>query len=156
MRKYIKPMMIGEVFAANEYIAACNSVVCDVSAANAVERNWIVKVPGHWEGWHWIPGYTSNNYEQGQTHASGACGSLGNYYVIDNNGDGKFDGMVEISSDLGRLNCSIFTDADYDTAADWSSIATGQTIYWTTSKGNRVWHHQGSVGVADPNHPNRS
>ena len=145
--------MIGEVFAANEYIAACNSVVCDVVAANDVEKNWMIQTGSTWWG---KPIYKSN-YELGQKHAQDACGSVGNYYVIDNNGDGKFDGMVEISSDLGRLNCSIFTDADYDTAADWSSIASGQKIYWTTSaSGNRVWHHQGVVGVADPNHPNRS
>ena len=152
---WVTPKAMVEGFEANEYVAACYSVVCNVDAANAVEQNWPVWVPG--SGWG-NPGHWSNNYDEGQTHSSTACGAPGNYYVMDNNNDGKFDGMIEISSDLGRLPCTIYTGADYGTTASWSGISSGQTIYWTTSTsdGSRTWHHQGVVGLADPGHPNRS
>ena len=149
---WVTPKAMVEEFEANEYVAACYSVVCNVGAANEVEKTWII------EERPWWAGGDLNNYDAGQTHSSTACGALGNYYVMDNNNDGKFDGMIEISSDLGRLPCTIYTGADYRTTASWSGISSGQTIYWTTSTsdGSRTWHHQGEVGLADPGHPNRS
>lgn len=144
------PSIQVEEFEANEYVAACYSVVCDVNAANDVEKEWII---GRNPWWPWEE---ISNYEDGQTHSASACGALGNYYVIDNNGDGRFDGMIENSSDLGRLTCTIYTDASYRTQASWSGISSGQTIYWTTNRGSRTWHHQGVVGLADSSHPNRS
>lgn len=152
-KRWGTPRAVVEEFEANEYVAACYSVVCNVNAANAVEQEWPVWVPGWFGGGHW-----SNNYVEGQTHSATACGAPGSYYVIDNNEDGKFDSMIEISSDLGRLPCTIYTGADYSTTASWSGITSGQTIYWTTSTsdGSRTWHHQGMVGTSDPNHPNRS
>ena len=151
--RWEEPRIEVQKFIPNEYVAACYSVVCDVNAANEVEQSWRVWVENWWGGGHW-----SNNYNEGQTHSSTACGAPGNYYVMDNNNDGKFDGMIEISSDLGRLPCTIYTGADYGTTASWSGISSGQTIYWTTSTsdGSRTWHHQGVVGLADPGHPNRS
>ena len=143
------PKTVVQRFEPNEYVAACYSVVCNVENANAVEKDWILERP-------WWQGGPISNYNAGQTHSSSACGAPGNYYVIDDNDDGKFDSMIEISRDLGRLNCEIFTDASYSTGANWGSIASGQTIYWTTQSGDRTWHHQGLVGVADSSHPNRS
>ena len=139
------PKTVVQRFEPNEYVAACYSVVCDTAAANDVEKDWII----------WDHGWTSN-YDAGQTHSPTACGAPGNYYVIDDNDDGKFDSMIEISRDLGRLKCEIFTDASYSTGATLGSIASGQTIYWTTQSGDRIWHHQGLVGVTDSFHPNRS
>ncbi|HJA19405.1 MAG TPA: hypothetical protein H9959_05860 [Candidatus Mediterraneibacter ornithocaccae] len=150
-KRWGTPRAVVEEFEANEYVAACYSVVCNVNAANEVEKKWILQRP-------WWQGGNISNYEAGQTHSATACGALGSYYVIDNNEDGKFDSMIEISSDLGRLPCTIYTGADYSTTASWSGITSGQTIYWTTSTsdGSRTWHHQGMVGTSDPNHPNRS
>ena len=150
MKRWVKPRTEVQVFEANEYVAACYSVVCDVNAANDIEKGWMIQT-GPW----WDPGVISN-YDAGQTHSATACGALGNYYVKDNNGDGRFDSMIENSSDLGRLTCTIYTGDDYRTQASWSGIATGQTIYWTTVSGDRTWHHQGVVGTVDSSHPNRS
>lgn len=145
------PRAMVEEFEANEYVAACYNVVCDVTAANKVEQNWIIERP-------WWQGGNTNNYDAGQTHSPTACGALGNYFVMDNNNDGKFDAMIEISADQGRLPCTIYTGADYSTPASWSGITSGQTIYWTTSSsdGSRTWHHQGMVGLENSDHPNRS
>lgn len=143
------PRVLVEEFEENEYVAACYNVVCDVDAANDVEKKWMISTG------LWWPREISN-YDAGQTHSSTACGSLGNYYIQDNNNDGKFDGMIENSSDLGRLTCTIYTDASYKSQANWSGITSGQTVYWTTSYENRTWHHQGMVGTQDASHPNRS
>lgn len=122
------PKTVVQRFEPNEYVAACYSVVCNTDAANSVEKDWLI----------WDNGWT-NNYDAGQTHSPTACGAPGNYYVIDDNDDGKFDSMIEISRDLGRLNCEIFKDASYKWGANWDSIASGQTIYWTTQSGDRTW-----------------
>ena len=150
MERWVKPRTEVQVVEANEYVAACYSVVCNVNAANEVEKEWII------EERPWWAGGDLSNYDAGQTHSATACGAPGNYYVIDDNGDGRFDSMIENSSDLGRLSCTIYTGADYRTQASWSGITSGQTIYWTTVSGDRTWHHQGVVGTVDSSHPNRS
>ena len=62
---------------------------------------------------------------------------------------------------LGTLNCRIYTDYDRRTgsftgAISASEVSIGQQIYWTTSSGNRTWHHRGTVIATAEGHPNRS
>lgn len=144
------PKVLVEEFEENEYVAACYSVVCNVNAANDVEKKWMISTGPWWNS------SKISNYDAGQTHSATACGSPGNYYIIDNNNDGKFDSMIENSSDLGRLPCTIYTNDSYKIPASWSGINSGQIVYWTTSSGDRTWHHQGIVGTKDASHPNRS
>lgn len=147
MREYIRPTMQGEMFAANEYVAACWGVSCSVNAANDVEKSWMVG---------WGP-FKESNYENGQTHDLAHCGKLTNQWVIDDNGDGIIDRMVETGTDgLGDLNCVLYSDAKYNTGASFDGVGIGSYIYWTTSAGKRTWHHQGTVVGTDPSHPNRS
>lgn len=153
-KEYIKPMMEGEIFSPNEYIAVCYSVVCDTRAANAFEQTCIIGYTG--KGSHKIPIY---NYNAGQTHSPDACGALGNYYATDDNGDGLIDSLTEYSADQGALPCTLYTDASYNTVANWNTVSVNSgTIYWTTTSedGSRTWHHQGPVNIADASHPNRS
>lgn len=148
MREYIRPTMQGEMFAANEYVTACWGVACSTDDANAVEKNW------YW-GPSWFPGLS--NYQLGQTHDTAHCGKMTNQWVIDDNGDGVIDKMIETgTSGLGDLNCVLYSDAKYDTGASFDGVGIGSYIYWTTSSGNRTWHHQGKVVGTDPSHPNRS
>lgn len=137
------PRVLVERFEANEYVAACYNIKCEVGEANEVEWNW--KLPGG-----------GNNYSAGQTHAYDRCGSYGNYYVIDDNNDGLFDRMIEVSPDLGELSCTLYTDSSYNRRGNWNTIQSGDYIYWTTSSGERTWHHQGSVAYQDTASPNRS
>lgn len=141
--RWEKPRIVVERFEANEYVAACYNIRCNVDAANKVEQGWRLTP---WE----------SNYENGQTHAASACGSYGSYYVIDNDDDGVFDRMIENSADLGQLPCTLYTGADYGSIGSWNGIKEGDYIYWTTSSGNRTWHHQGRVEYQDISHPNRS
>lgn len=147
MRTYTTPKMASEQFAPNEYISACTTynIVCNTWDANNVERNWRVVVNGRW----------TTNYAAGQTHSPDACGSIGNYTVIDSNNDGLIDRIIENSSSLGKLECTLFTDSTYGNEASWNSVSVNsRTIYWTTTDDGRVWHHQGSVNSISSN--NRS
>lgn len=149
-RRWETPKALVEEFEANEYVAVCWGVSCSVDAANTVERN----THGRW----WTDdGWVYNNYDAGQTHSTDHCGTLTNQWVIDDDNDGTVDRMIETGTDgLGNLTCTLFADASYRTSASFTGVTTGSYIYWTTSSGDRVWHHQGYVIGRDSSHPNRS
>ena len=133
------PLVCVQQFEANEYVAACWGVGCSVDEANRIERNLGIYQPGVLD------------------HSSDHCGLSGNQVIYDDNNDGTADRMVEVGTDgLGTLNCTIYTDSSYSVPMDVSSVRTGQTIYWTTSAGNKTWHHVGTVFNTVPGHPNRS
>lgn len=65
--------------------------------------------------------------------------------------------MVEVGTDgLGTLKCTIYSDANYTLEIPVSSVNTGSTIYWTTTAGNKVWHHVGTVYSTVSSRPNMS
>lgn len=133
------PVILVQQFEANEYVAACWGVGCSVDEANRIEKNLGIYQPGVLD------------------HSSDHCGLSGNQVIYDDNNDGTADRMVEVGTDgLGTLNCTIYTDSSYSTPMDVSSVSAGQTIYWTTSAGNKTWHHVGTVFNTVPGHPNRS
>ena len=133
------PLVCVQQFEANEYVAACWGVGCSVDEANRIERNLGIYQPGVLD------------------HSSDHCGLSGNQVIYDDNNDGTADRMVEVGTDgLGTLNCTFYTDSSYSTPMDVSSVSAGQTIYWTTSAGNKTWHHVGTVFNTVPGHPNRS
>ena len=133
------PLVCVQQFEANEYVAACWGVGCNTAEANRIERNLGIYQPGVLD------------------HSSDHCGLSGNQVIYDDNNDGTADRMVEVGTDgLGTLNCTIYTDSSYSTPMSVSSVSTGQTIYWTTSAGNKTWHHVGTVFNTVPGHPNRS
>lgn len=142
--KWEEPRIEVQQFMPNEYVAACWGVSCAVNAANDVEKGWILD---DWE----------SNYENGQTHDAAHCGMQTNQWVIDDDGNGTVDRMIETGTDgLGNLTCTLYTDSNYRTQTSFSGVATGSYIYWTTTSGNRTWHHQGRVVGTDSSHPNRS
>ena len=133
------PLVCVQQFEANEYVAACWGVGCNTAEANRIEKNLGIYQPGVLD------------------HSSDHCGLSGNQVIYDDNNDGTADRMVEVGTDgLGTLNCTIYTDSSYSTPMDVSSVSAGQTIYWTTSAGNKTWHHVGTVFNTVPGHPNRS
>lgn len=138
MREYIRPTMQGEMFAANEYVATCWGVQCDVTLANAYE-----------ERIHNLGGIT---------HDYNHCGLFNNQVIKDYNSDGVADAMIETGTDgLGDLVCTIYSDSKYEVPKNIKSVKPGNYIYWTTSASDgRTWHHQGYVKSVLADHPNRS
>lgn len=138
-RAYETPMACAEEFMPNEYVAACWGVACDVSWANNYEKRH-----GFWD-------YGN------VSHASDHCGNSSNQVIFDDNGDHIGDRMVETGTDgLGNLTCTIYNDQNYSSVRDVSTVQIGDEIYWTTSSGNRTWHHKGTVTATAEGHPNRS
>lgn len=142
--RWEEPRIEVQQFMPNEYVAACWGVSCSVDAANDVEKRWVLNC---WE----------SNYEKGQTHDAAHCGMQTNQWVIDDDGNGTVDRMIETGTDgLGDLTCTLYTGPDYKGVTSFSGVTTGSYIYWTTTSGNRTWHHQGRVVGTDSSHPNRS
>lgn len=136
--KWTTPKTVIEEFTPNKYIAACWGVCCDVEKANYYEKttkvNW-------WSDETW--------WDRGCSHDKKHCGTFGNQVIYDDNNDGIAERMVEIKTDgLGDLTCT--TDKPI------GSIKAGQYINWTTSAGDKTWHHQGLVTETVPGHPNMS
>lgn len=138
-KRWGTPMAMVEEFEANEYVAACWGVQCDVNWANDYE---------------WRQG----DYNQGVTHAGDHCGNSSNQVIFDDNGDNVGDRMIETGTDgLGDLVCTIYTDGTYSTVRNVSSVQVEETIYWTTTASDgRTWNHKGKVYATAEGHPNRS
>lgn len=139
MKRWVKPRTEVQVFEANEYVAACWGVKCDVGWSNRYE---------------WQEG----DYHNGVTHDRAHCGNSSNQVIFDDNGDGIADRMIETGTDgLGDLICTIYWDEDYTYTRNVSTVGIGNTIYWTTSASDgRTWNHKGTVVATAEGHPNRS
>ena len=93
--KLVKPVTEVQKFEANEYVAACWGVGCDVKWSNDYEKR-------------------QGDYWNGVTHDSAHCGNSSNQVIFDYNDDGTADAMIETGTDgLGNLNCTIFSDPNY-------------------------------------------
>lgn len=133
-KKWEEPKILVQEFMPNEYVAACWGVACSVDAANKVDKN-----------------------SDGVTHQRNHCGLTSNQFLVDADNNGTPEAMQEILTDgLGTLNCIVYDSEDYKNRRLISTVKTGDYIYWTTSAGNRTWHHQGEVTATVPGHPNRS
>ena len=143
-KKWIQPHITIQPFEPNEYVAVCWGVACSTMQANYVEQTW------------WLPN-GGTNFDAGQNHRNHHCGTTGNQWLVDENNDGTPEVMREINTDgLGTLTCTLYTNDQYTDSYPISEVDVSDYIYWTTSSGNRVWHHQGYVTERVPGHPNRS
>ena len=140
MRSWVKPRTEVQKFEANEYVAACWGVQCDVNWSNDYEKQH------------------GGDYWKGVTHDEAHCGNSANQVLKDHNNDKIPDEMIETKTDgLGDLVCTIYTNDSYNTIRDVSTVNIGETIYWTTTaEDGRIWNHKGTVFGTVPGHPNRS
>lgn len=128
IKRWETPRIAVEKFEANEYVAACWGVKCDVAWANDYELR---------EG----------DYSNGVTHDNAHCGSASNQVIFDDNNDGTADRMIETGTDgLGDLACILYTDGRYNELRDISTVQERDMIYWTTQASDgRTWNHRGTV-----------
>ena len=139
MKKWETPQTVVQEFEANEYVAACWGVGCNVNWSNDYEKR-------------------QGDYGNGVTHTWNHCGNSSNQVIFDDNDDGIADRMIETGTDgLGDLACTIYTDGTYRTEKNVSSVSIGDTIFWTTTASDgRTWNHMGTVFATADGHPNRS
>ena len=157
------PRIAVEAFAANEYVAACWGVGCNVAASNKWEETHDspYEKPKTYP-WSKTEYYTWNEYNTlgsglDDSHSSDHCGNSGNQVIYDYNDDKIADAMKEVGTDgLGTLDCTIWTDDTFSTQMNIADVKIGSIIYWTTAAGNRIWHHIGEVFATVLGHPNRS
>ncbi|MBQ8617707.1 MAG: hypothetical protein IJ418_09365 [Clostridia bacterium] len=162
---WAKPELNEVTFAANEYVAACWGVGCNTDQANDWEESHLSNVAkGNSKPWEDAEYYTwqeintwNDGPGTGDAHASAHCGNSGNQVIYDDNNDKIADRMVEIGTEgLGDLLCTIWTDNTFLTEKNIADVKVGDTIYWTTAAGNKIWHHIGKVFESVIGHPNRS
>ena len=138
-QKWIRPQTTIEKFVPDEYIAACWGVACSIDEANAYEQSHYTWTDEGRKSW----------YDLGCTHDIAHCGNSTNQVIYDYNGDGTPDEMIEEGTDgLGNLHCTI--------SGGIGNVGIGDYIHWTTTSGNRTWHHQGKVIAEFPGRPNHS
>ncbi len=134
--RWEEPRIEVQQFMPNEYVAVCWGVACSTGAANK---------------------YEASIHNSAQDHRAEYCGTTGHQWLTDGNNDGTPESMSEIGTDgLGTLACTIYTDGTYRWKGNIRDVKVDDYIYWTTSSGDRVWHHQGWVTETTPGHPNRS
>ena len=141
MRRWVKPRTEVQKFEANEYVAACWKIACTVGAQNG--ENY--------------PNPDPISSDPGITHSHNSdkkgCGWDHSQYIVEV-GDGVFN-VTEYGDNI--LECELTRNKNWTGLQDTiSNVQPGQTIYWTTSLGDRTWYHYGTVGYEDANHPNRS
>lgn len=151
------PRIAVEEFAANEYVAACWGVGCDVDASNKWEKENDSNVWNNRAGRYYTWYELNTLGTSGDAHGTDHCGNSGNQVIFDYDNNGTADAMKEVGTDgLGDLDCTIWTDNTFSTTMDVGDVSIGDVIYWTTSAGNKIWHHIGKVFATVLGHPNRS
>ncbi len=124
MNTWTMPRAVVEKFVANEYIAACWTLRCEVMGSSAS---------------------VADKFNDKETHRLAFCGQEDHYAIhLDDNGTPT--DMIEIRTDnLGDLPCQVYTDDSYSAVRAIADVSEGEYIYWTTTSGSRVWHHAGTV-----------
>lgn len=140
-KEWVTPRVMVEEFEANEYVAACWQIACAVGAKGGVD----------------YPNPDPMPWNEGQTHSHNSddtgCGWSHSQYIREVGND--IFTVTEYGANI--LDCDLTRNADWsDLSNTIANVKPGEKIYWTTSLGNRTWHHWGVVSVAEQDHPNRS
>lgn len=132
-KAWVQPLAVVQQFVANEYVAACWGVVCDVPAN---ETDLLKNVDDE----------IRPNKNLG--HRKKFCGDPSHYQIRLNDNNVPYE-MYETQTDnLGDLKCTLYTDATYTTQRDISTVKASDYLYWTTQSGSRIWSHHGPVTAA--------
>ena len=127
-RRWVCPQANVQEFEANEYVAACWGVACDVMGDSQSGKDPM-----------------RPNEKLG--HNKDYCGQLSHQYIMTDENNVPTE-MIEIDTKKslnGKLPCTIYTDGTYQIVRDIRTVSVGDYIYWTTSKDTRTWSHHGRV-----------
>ena len=149
-KHYVKPVIVGEEFLADEYVSVCFGISCDYGETGG---NTGTQDPINKSSYAKHTKRTSNNSGCGWTH---------NQYIVEN---GERYTMIEINTDQTAggqpLNCQLYTQnwgskVNSWTAEDLAASSDG-TVYWsTTVRFVGEMYHKGQVVLLDANRANHS
>lgn len=147
-RAYGAPVIREEVFAADEYVAACWNIACGIGE-NAGYGD-AGAAPDLFGG----SDTTHGKIPEGRT----GCGYKENQYIVVG-ADGNVSMTEQNARQFHDMPCTI-TDDDWNPISlNASQLKPGMVIHWTTSGtggDTRVWHHMGYVQMKDSDRPNHS
>lgn len=133
MKTWLTPTAVEDKFIPNEAVSTCYAVACNWEDANTYERG------------RGIEGEYGNAYDRvsgeyvGRVlHSKDGCGTYSKQTLTVENG-------ILTNIKEGDLNGHLYKDSNYTTKIPGLSIEDGTKIYWTTTSGNRTWHHQGEI-----------
>lgn len=140
-----EPSIQVQEFMANEYVAACWAIACTYGIQGGETGINNPKV-------RWEKADATHTMRSDGT----GCGHEDNQFITEN-ANGSFSVMEINTQGLGNLNTRLTKNSNYSGLnSSIGDVDPGDTIYWTTSSGNRTWYHMGKVSTADYGHPNRS
>ena len=140
-KRWGTPRAVVEEFEANEYVAACWEIACTVGALGGTDE-------ANPDPYRPRDGVTHSHNSDGT-----GCGWAHSQYIVEVGND-EFN-VTEYGANI--LPCRLTKNDNWrGLSSTISDVEPGDTIYWTTSLGNRTWYHYGTVGTANPDHPNRS
>lgn len=105
----------------------------------------------------WEVACTRNGWYKGDYHNSAYCGNKSNQ-VVSSAGDTV---VVKEKHNNKILDCTMYTNNNYDKELNASEIKPGDEVWWTTVyyEGGLIpntYYHTGVVGAVDANRPNHS
>lgn len=143
MKKWMTPTAVEENFLANNTVSSCYKIACNTEAANSVEKTF------------YPYGYDAHY------HRGNYCGNA-EHQVLVTNKKNEIVGMKELNDDNGVLDCTLYTDGNYNKEMAPSKISdyVNKTIYWKTTTKFVIfdieYHHQGTVQLVDASKRNMS
>lgn len=133
MKTWLTPTAVEDKFISNEAVSTCYAVACDYNDANTYEDMRGIKGP-YGTAYDWV----SHKWVGRVEHKKGGCGTYSNQTLTVKNG-------ILTNIKEGTFNGHLYQDSNYTTEVEGLSINDGTKIYWTTTSGDRTWHHQGKI-----------
>ena len=128
MKKWLTPTSIEDKFIPNEAASTCYALAYKYDDANKYESK-------HFHNYNVI-------------HGENGCGSPKNQKLTVING--YLTKLVELSNGqqdhIPDTVCTLYTNKKYNRPVQGGlSVKEGTQVSWTTSSGNKTWHHQGKI-----------
>ena len=128
MKTWLTPTAVEDKFIPNEAVSTCYALACDYDDANTYE-NWYFG-------------------KYNVIHSESGCGNAKNQKLTVTNGYlTKLEELRNGQADhIDDTICTLYTDNRYNKPIKGGlAITLGTQVYWTTSSGDKTWHHQGKI-----------
>ena len=145
MREYVRPMMMSEAFAPNEYIAACYTLVCAIPGSSATEIG-DGTATRYFNGADGFGRYRYTMWDGNRVYADGLahgnCGNESTSYDVDHSIG------YEHNND-GTVKNAVISNVHIGTQSGNSNM---YYAHWQSDNGTLYTHYGFAIMDANPNH----